>query len=199
VAKPRFFRTPAEFRTWLEKNHDMATELPVGFYKKASRRKGITYQEALDEALAFGWIDGVTRRVDDERWTIRFSPRRPKSIWSLKNIRRVEELTKLGRMAPPGIAAFERRDRTEAGTYSFEQANPEFGAELEGRFRRNTKAWTFWEEQPPGYRKAATWWVVTAKREETRLRRLGRLIEDSANGRRVAQLTSPPPADRLAR
>jgi uncharacterized protein YdeI (YjbR/CyaY-like superfamily) len=191
VAKPRFFRTPPEFRAWLEKNHDTKTELQLGFYKRASGRKGITYEEALDEALAFGWIDGVTKRVDDERWAIRFTPRRPKSIWSLKNIRRVGELTKLGRMAPPGIAAFKRRDPTEAGTYSFEQANPEFGEDLERRFRRNRKAWRFWEEQPPGYRKAATWWVVSAKREETRLRRLGTLIEDSANGRRVAQLTSP--------
>jgi uncharacterized protein YdeI (YjbR/CyaY-like superfamily) len=191
VVKPRFFRTPAEFRAWLEKNHDTATELPVGFYKKASGSKGVTYQEALDEALAFGWIDGVTKRVDDERWMIRFTPRRPKSIWSLKNIRRVGELTKLGRMAPPGIAAFERRDPSEAGTYSFEQADPEFADDLERRFRRNRKAWRFWEEQPPGYRKAATWWVVSAKREETRLRRLATLIEDSGNGRRLAMLTSP--------
>jgi uncharacterized protein YdeI (YjbR/CyaY-like superfamily) len=191
VAKPRFFQTPAEFRVWLDRNHDTASELLVGFYKKASGRNGVTYEEALDEALAFGWIDGVTRRVDDERWAIRFSPRRPKSIWSLKNIRRVGELTKLGRMAPPGLEAFERRDPSEAGTYSFEQAKPELGQDLESRFRRNRKAWRFWEEQPPGYRKAATWWVVTAKREETRLRRLTTLIEDSANGRRLALLTSP--------
>jgi uncharacterized protein YdeI (YjbR/CyaY-like superfamily) len=191
VVKPRFFRTPAELRAWLQKNHDTATELQVGFYKKASGKKGITYEEALDEALAFGWIDGITRRIDDERWTIRFTPRRPKSIWSLKNIRRVEELRKLGRMAPPGIATFDRRDPSDAGTYSFEQAKPEFGDDLERRFRRNRKAWRFWEEQPPGYRKAATWWVVSAKREETRLRRLDSLIEDSAKGRRMAQLTSP--------
>jgi uncharacterized protein YdeI (YjbR/CyaY-like superfamily) len=191
VVKPRFFRTPAEFRAWLEKNHDTATELSVGFYKKASGRKGITYEEALDEALAFGWIDGLTKRVDDERWTIRFSPRRPKSIWSLKNIRRVGELSEQGRMAPPGIAAFERRDPSDAGTYSFEQADPEFGEDLERRFRRDRKAWRFWEAQPSGYRKAATWWVVSAKREETRLRRLATLIEDSGNGRRLAMLTSP--------
>jgi uncharacterized protein YdeI (YjbR/CyaY-like superfamily) len=133
----------------------------------------------------------VTKRVDDERWTIRFTPRRLKSIWSLKNIKRVGELTKQGRMAPPGIAAFERRDTSEAGTYSFEQAKPKFGEDLEKRFRRNRKAWRFWEAQPPGYRKVATWWVVSAKREETRLRRLATLIEDSANGRRLAQLTSP--------
>jgi uncharacterized protein YdeI (YjbR/CyaY-like superfamily) len=191
MSKPRFFRSPAEFRAWLEKNHDRTSELLVGFYKKSSGKKGITYEQALDEALAFGWIDGVRRSLDDQSSTIRFTPRRPKSNWSLKNIRRVEELTDLGRMAPPGVAAFERRDTSEAGTYSFEQANPAFGEDLEKRFRRNRKAWRFWEEQPPGYRKAATWWVVSAKREDTRLRRLATLIEDSANGRRLAQLTSP--------
>jgi uncharacterized protein YdeI (YjbR/CyaY-like superfamily) len=191
VPKPRFFRTPAEFRGWLEKNHDTTTELQVGFYKKSSGRKGITYEEALDEALAFGWIDGITRRIDDERWTIRFTPRKPKSNWSLKNIRRVGELTKQGRMAPAGVRAFEGRDRSRDGTYSFEQPQPELGEDLEKRFRRNRKAWGFWEAQPPGYRRVATWWVISAKREETRLRRLATLMEDSANGRRLAQLTSP--------
>jgi uncharacterized protein YdeI (YjbR/CyaY-like superfamily) len=191
VAKPRFFRSGAEFRTWLEKNHDRQTELLVGFYKKSADKGWITYEEALDEALAFGWIDGVRRSVDDQRSTIRFTPRRPKSNWSLKNIRRVGELKRLGRMAPAGLAAFERRDRSEAGTYSFEQAKPKLGPDLERRFRRNRKAWRFWETQPPGYRKTATWWVVSAKREETRLRRLDALIEDSSKGRRLAQLTSP--------
>jgi uncharacterized protein YdeI (YjbR/CyaY-like superfamily) len=191
VAGPRFFRTSAQWRQWLEKNHDRESELWVGFYKKASGRKGLTYEEALDEALAFGWIDGVTKRVDDKRWTIRFSPRKPKSIWSLKNIRRVGELTEQGRMAAPGLAAFERRDPSEKGTYSFEQAKPEFDEKLKKRFRRNRKAWKFWEAQPPGYRKAATWWVVSAKREETRVRRLDQLIEDSSNGRRLPMLTSP--------
>jgi uncharacterized protein YdeI (YjbR/CyaY-like superfamily) len=191
MARPRFFRSPAEFRKWLEKNHDRESELLVGFYKKSSGKRGITYEEALDQALCFGWIDGVRRSVDDERSTIRFTPRRQKSNWSLKNIRRVDELTELGRMAPPGIAAFERRDPSDAGTYSFEQANPRFDQRLERRFRRNRGAWRFWEAQPPGYRKAATWWVVSAKREETRLRRLQTLIEDSANGRRLAQVTSP--------
>jgi uncharacterized protein YdeI (YjbR/CyaY-like superfamily) len=191
MARPRFFPSPAEFRKWLERNHDRESELLVGFYKKSSGKRGITYEEALDEALCFGWIDGVRRSVDNERSTIRFTPRRQRSNWSLKNIRRVNELTKLGRMAPPGIAAFERRDPSEAGTYSFEQASPRLDQGLERRFRRNRGAWKFWEAQPPGYRKAATWWVVSAKREETRLRRLQTLIEDSANGRRLAQVTSP--------
>jgi uncharacterized protein YdeI (YjbR/CyaY-like superfamily) len=191
MAKPRFFRSPAEFRTWLEKNHDRESELLVGFYKKSSGKRGITYEEALDEALCFGWIDGVRRSVDDERSTIRFTPRRQKSNWSLKNIRRVNELTELGRMAPSGIAAFDRRDPSEASTYSFEQANPAFGEDLEKRFRRNRKAWRFWEAQPPGYRKAATWWVVSAKREETRIRRLDSLVEHCASGRRLPQLTTP--------
>jgi uncharacterized protein YdeI (YjbR/CyaY-like superfamily) len=191
VARPRFFRTGAEFRRWLEKNHDRQTELLVGFYKKSSGKGWITYEEALDEALAFGWIDGVRRSVDHERSTIRFTPRRPKSNWSQKNIRRVGELKEMGRMAAPGLAAFERRDTSGAGTYSFEQAKPELGPDFERRFRRNRKAWRFWENQPPGYRKAATWWVISAKREETRLRRLDTLIEDSAIGRRVPPLVSP--------
>jgi uncharacterized protein YdeI (YjbR/CyaY-like superfamily) len=191
VTDPKFFRTPAQWRKWLEKHHDRESELWVGFYKKASGRKGLTYEEALDEALAFGWIDGVRKGVDEERSTMRFSPRRPKSNWSLKNIRRVRELTELGRMAPAGLAAFERRDPSEKGTYSFEQAKPEFDGSLERRFRNSRKAWTFWESQPPGYRKVATWWVISAKREETRLQRLYQLIGDSANGRRLRQLTSP--------
>jgi uncharacterized protein YdeI (YjbR/CyaY-like superfamily) len=191
VARPRFFRTPAEWRRWLERNHDRASELWVGFYKKASGRKGITYEEALDEALAFGWIDGVRKGLDEERSMMRFTPRRPKSTWSLKNIRRVRELMELGRMAPAGLAAFERRDPSEAGAYSFEQADPRLDQEMRRRFGRNRKAWAFWEAQPPGYRKAATWWVISAKREETRLRRLEKLIEDSANARRLRQLTPP--------
>ena len=191
MAEPRFFRTPAEWRRWLERNHDRVTEVWVGFYKKASGKKGITYEEALDEALAFGWIDGVRKGLDEESSMMRFTPRRPKSNWSLKNIRRVRELTQLGRMAPAGLAAFERRDPSEAATYSFEQANPRFDEALEKRFRRNRKAWAFWEAQPRGYRKAATWWVVSAKREETRVRRLDQLIQDCANGRRLHQLTSP--------
>lgn len=191
MARARFFRTPTEWRRWLERNHDRESELWVGFYKKASGRKGITYDEALDEALAFGWIDGVRKGLDEDRSMMRFTPRRPKSNWSLKNIRRVRELTELGRMAPAGVAAFERRDPSEDAAYSFEQSDPHLGQEMQTRFRRNRKAWAFWEAQPPGYRKAATWWVISAKREETRLRRLEKLIEDSANDRRLRQLTSP--------
>jgi uncharacterized protein YdeI (YjbR/CyaY-like superfamily) len=191
VARPRFFRTHAEWRRWLERNHDRASEVWVGFYKKASGRKGIVYEEALDEALAFGWIDGVRKGLDEERSMIRFTPRRPKSNWSVKNIRRVRELTELGQMAPPGLAAFERRDPSGSGAYSFEQTDPRFDRDTRRRFQRNRKAWEFWEAQPPGYRKAATWWVISAKREETRLRRLEKLIEDSAADRRLRHLTPP--------
>jgi uncharacterized protein YdeI (YjbR/CyaY-like superfamily) len=189
--KPVFFRSGEEFRSWLERNHDRTNEVQVGFHKKGAGRTGITYQEAVDEALCFGWIDGVRNRIDETRYMNRFTPRKPQSMWSLKNTRRVEELKKLGRMNPAGLRVFEERDRAGSGLYSFEQGSAKLGGDQEQRFRANRKAWTFWEAQPPGYRKTATWWVISAKRPETRARRLERLIEDSANGRRVAQLTSP--------
>jgi uncharacterized protein YdeI (YjbR/CyaY-like superfamily) len=188
--KPRFFRSGTELRTWLTKNHDKASEMWIGFYKKATRKKGVTYQEALDEALCFGWIDGVRRGIDDISYTTRFSRRTLRSPWSRINIARVRELKKLGRMAQPGLDAFERRDKTSAG-YSYQDGPHELAAGYVKTFRSKKRAWTYFEEQPPGYRRAASHWVMTAKREDTRQKRLAQLIEDSANSRRLSLLTSP--------
>jgi uncharacterized protein YdeI (YjbR/CyaY-like superfamily) len=191
--EPVFFGSGEEFRSWLERNHHTAKELQVGLFKKGARKAGITYDEAVDEALSFGWIDGVTHRIDDARYTIRFTPRTPKSNWSLKNTRRVGELKKLGRMHPSGSKVFEERDRARSGQYSFEHRAAKLPAAHEKRFRSNRKAWAFWEAQPPGYRNVAIWWVISAKKEETRARRLGSLIEHSARGKRVPQLVGPAP------
>jgi uncharacterized protein YdeI (YjbR/CyaY-like superfamily) len=185
--KPRFFRSQKEFRTWLERNHDTATEIWVGYHKKTSTKKGITYREALDEALCFGWIDGKVRTIDEARYMQRYSPRTARSPWSEANIKRVGELKRLGVMAPAGLEAFERRDRKPAG-YSYEEAERGLKGEYLKTFRANERAWSFFQAQPPGYRKMATFWVMTAKREETRQRRLAQLMDDSAHGRRLAML-----------
>ncbi|MFZ2490843.1 MAG: YdeI/OmpD-associated family protein [Thermoanaerobaculia bacterium] len=185
----KFFRNADAFRRWLESHHASADELWVGFYKKGATRKGITYAEALDEALCFGWIDGIRNGVDEERYAIRFTPRKPRSNWSNVNLKRVAELTKERRMHPAGVAAFESRDEARAGVYSFENRDAaKLTAEQEARFRRQREAWSFFESQPPGYRKTAIWWVVSAKREETREKRLSTLIDDSANSLRIAVL-----------
>jgi uncharacterized protein YdeI (YjbR/CyaY-like superfamily) len=188
VEKPRFFRSQQEFRTWLERNHASKTEVWVGMHKKASGKKGISYREALDEALCFGWIDGKVRTIDEAGYMQRFSPRTKRSPWSKINTKRFGELKKLGLVAPAGLAAFQRRDRSPAG-YSYEDAERGFEGPYLKTFRANKGAWTFFQKQPPGYRKMATYWVMTAKREETRERRLAKLIEDSQNERRLAMLS----------
>jgi uncharacterized protein YdeI (YjbR/CyaY-like superfamily) len=178
-------------RRWLEANHATATEIWLGFYKKRSGRRGITSAEALDEALCFGWIDGVRHGVDAERYANRYSPRTPTSFWSEINTKRALELIEEGRMRPAGLAAFERRDVARTKAYSFEQKTAGLSAEQERAFRRNRSAWSFWEAQPPGYRRTASWWVTSAKREDTRARRLSALIEHSARGNRIPVLTPP--------
>ncbi|MFN2520708.1 MAG: YdeI family protein [Candidatus Limnocylindria bacterium] len=185
----RFFRSGTELRRWLEKNHDREPELILGLYRKGSGKKSVTYQEALDEALCFGWIDGITHGVDDQRYMIRFTPRRPKSNWSRVNIKRVGELTALGRMAPAGLKTFEARDPARESGYSYEATLGGLDAPYEKLFRANRRGWAFFEVQPPGYRRVASWWVMSAKRQETRSRRLATLIDDSANGRRSPQVT----------
>lgn len=187
--KVEHFKSPAEFRRWLAKHHAAAVELWVGFYRKDSGKGGITYQEALDEALCFGWIDGLKKRIDEASYTHRFTPRKARSIWSTVNTRRVEELRKLGRMAPPGLKAFAAREANRTGIYSFENRPRQLDGAYEKKFKANKPAWEFFQAQPPGYRRTAIWWVVSAKQEETRLRRLGRLIQDSAHGRRIGVLT----------
>jgi uncharacterized protein YdeI (YjbR/CyaY-like superfamily) len=192
--KPRFFARPSEFRDWLEANHEKASELLVGFHKKGTGKPSITWPEAVDQALCFGWIDGVRRSLDDSSYTIRFSPRKARSNWSAVNVNRFGELKKLGLIHSAGLAAFERRAEEKAGIYSYEQRHAAaFDRAQERRFRANRRAWDFFQSQPPSYRTAAVWWVVSAKREETRLRRLSTLIEDSGRGRTVPPLTRPTP------
>ena len=189
---PLFFASPSEFRAWLEAHHGRETELLVGFYKKGSGKPSMTWSESVDEALCFGWIDGVRRSLDAERYTIRFTPRKPTSIWSNVNIAKVEMLLKADRMRPAGLAAWQRRDPEKSGIYAFERKSPaEFDAELERRFRRARSAWRFFQAQPPGYRRLATHYVTSAKRPETRERRLEVLIERSARGERLTQTLSP--------
>jgi uncharacterized protein YdeI (YjbR/CyaY-like superfamily) len=186
---PRFFRTPAAFRAWLERHHATRTELWIGYYKADSGRGGMIYREALDEALCFGWIDGLTRRMDEERYMQRFTPRRKDSTWSVTNIKRIEELTAEGRMHPAGLAAFDRRDRTRIGLYSFEQGQVRLAPAFEQRLAADRAAREFFESQAPSYRRVATWWVMSAKKEETRERRFATLLADSAAGRRIAAAT----------
>ena len=183
--KATFFRTPADFRKWLEKNHATARELLVGFHKKGSGKPSITWPESVGEALCFGWIDGIRKRVDDESYTIRFSPRRPRSIWSAINIKMAQGLVDQGRMQAAGMKAFEARKEFRSGNYSYEQRRPEFDEPYESKLKANKAAWEFFQAQPPGYRKMVCWYVVSAKKEETRLQRLERLIAESARGRRL--------------
>ena len=190
MSEPIFFASATEWRAWLAKNHASATELVVGFHKAVTGKAGMTYQQALDEALAYGWIDGV-RRGGTEHWTIRFTPRKPKSIWSAINMRRVRELTALGRMHPAGNAAFEARDPARQKRYSFENRDVTLAPEYEAEFRANPKGWAWFEAMPPSYRRPATWWVMSAQKEETRQRRLATLIADSAAGRKIKPLTRP--------
>jgi uncharacterized protein YdeI (YjbR/CyaY-like superfamily) len=182
---PRYFKTPAEFRRWLSAHHATDKELLVGFYKKASGLPGISYKEAVDEALCFGWIDGIKKRVDDARYTHRFTPRRAGSIWSLINTKRVAELIALERMATPGIEAFNHRDPKKTRLYSFENRPSVFDPALERAFKAQAKAWTFFRAQPSGYQRVAIFFVMSAKQRETRARRLAALVKTSAAGKRI--------------
>jgi uncharacterized protein YdeI (YjbR/CyaY-like superfamily) len=164
------------------------SELWVGFYKKSAKRRGTSYAEALDEALCYGWIDGVRYKVDKLSYKIRFSPRQPNSIWSLVNVRHVQRLKKLGKMAAPGLQAFDAREQRRTGIYSFEQKRPGLAAKHKKIFRANAAAWKFFSEQAPWYQRVTGYWVSSAKREETQQRRLAQLIADSAAGRRIDRL-----------
>ena len=192
----RFFRSSADFRRWLEKNHDKASELWLGFHRKDSGKRGLTYHEALDEALCFGWIDGIRKKLDESSFTNRFTPRRPGSIWSNVNVAHVERLTRAGRMRPSGIAAFEAKDDARTGVYSFERENAKLDPDMELRFRKNRTAWKYFQAAPAYYRKLVTWWIVSAKRVETREKRLAVLIDCSARESRLPQLTPAPRASK---
>jgi uncharacterized protein YdeI (YjbR/CyaY-like superfamily) len=186
-----YFASPEGFRAWLEEHHERATEVWIGYWKKHTGKPSLTWSQAVDEALCFGWIDGVLRRVDDERHMQRFTPRKPTSNWSAVNVAKVEQLRAEGRMRPEGEAAFALRREAKTGVYSYEQRHlAAFEPEQEQRFRANAAAWEYWSAAPAGYRKMATWWVVSAKKPETRERRLAKLIEVSAAGRRPDQFTS---------
>jgi uncharacterized protein YdeI (YjbR/CyaY-like superfamily) len=189
--KATFFKTAAAFRAWLEKNHDKVDALVVGFYRVASGKTSATYQQALDEALAFGWIDGVRRGLDEHSYSIRFTPRRARSVWSAVNIKRVKELEAAGRMAPPGLAAFAKREEERSMLYSYERANARFSDESVAKFKANRAAWKFFEAQPPGYKRLMTHRVESAKKPETRAKRLDQLIAVSAKGERIPLV--PPP------
>jgi uncharacterized protein YdeI (YjbR/CyaY-like superfamily) len=188
--EPTFFATPEEFRAWLTEHHETETELLVGFHKKGSGRPTITWPQSVDQALCFGWIDGVRRSIDDASYSIRFTPRKARSTWSAVNVKRVAELTEQGLMRPAGIAAFERRSDDKTAIYAYEQRKAAaLHPEQERRLKANVAAWAWFQAQPAGYRRTATYWVISAKRPETRDRRLEKLIEDSAAGRPIPSLT----------
>jgi uncharacterized protein YdeI (YjbR/CyaY-like superfamily) len=185
-AEALFFATPDHFGKWLEAHHGNTSELWVGFYKKGSGRPSITWPESVDEALCVGWIDGLRKTIDAESYKIRFTPRKKTSNWSAVNIGRVRELTKLGRMRPAGVKAFDSRKEEKSGIYAYEnRKSAVLGKADEKQFRARPKAWDFFQHQPAGYRKLATWWVISAKREETKKKRLEKLISESEAGRRV--------------
>lgn len=184
----KFFPDAGQFRHWLDANHDRHTELWVGFYKKSSGRTGLDYPTAVDVALCFGWIDGIRKALDEVSYVNRFTPRKPRSAWSRVNIAKVEALIARGEMHAAGLEAYAKRDEARSGIYSFEQRPEAFPPALERRFRASRAGWRFFGQQPPGYRRLAIWWVVSAKRDETRERRLAQLIDVSAQGMRVGVL-----------
>jgi uncharacterized protein YdeI (YjbR/CyaY-like superfamily) len=185
MAEPTFFETEADFRAWLAGNHETAAELLVGFWKKGSGRPSIDWLQARDQALCFGWIDGVRRSLGEESYTIRFTPRRKGSIWSRVNVARYEALSAAGLMKAAGVRAYEE-NKGRQGVYAYENALKELTPEETRRFEADAKAWADWEKRPPGYRKVVLHWIGSAKRPETRERRLAQLIADSAAGRKIA-------------
>jgi uncharacterized protein YdeI (YjbR/CyaY-like superfamily) len=182
---PRFFKTPAAFRRWLAANHGKTKELWVGFYKKSSGKPSIDWPQSVDEALCFGWIDGIRKAIDEESFKIRFTPRRPESVWSAVNVRNMERLIKEKRMTPAGLKAYESKKEYRSGVYSYEQRPSELVDPYATKFQRNKAAWKFFQAQPPYYRKMMTWFILSAKTEATRMKRLERLIEGSARGLRL--------------
>ncbi|GMV08791.1 MAG TPA: YdeI/OmpD-associated family protein [Gemmatimonadaceae bacterium] len=185
---PTYFSSPGEWRAWLARHHASATEIWVGFHKVGTGRPSLTWPQSVDEALCYGWIDGIRKRVDDERYVIRFTPRKPTSTWSAVNIRRVAELEALGHMREPGRKAFAARREERSATYSYERRPTAFGEPYAKAFQKHRAAWTFFEAQPAGYRGTAIAWVMSAKQEATRERRLAQLIQDSAQKKRLSLL-----------
>jgi uncharacterized protein YdeI (YjbR/CyaY-like superfamily) len=190
--RPVFFPAPADLRKWLEANHATARELWVGYHKKGTGRPSVTWPESVDEALCAGWIDGIRRSLDGERYVIRFTPRKPGSIWSAINMRRARALAREKRMRPAGLAAFAARRENRVGAYSYEQRPAGLPEPYRSLLKKNRKAWAFFDAQPPGYKRSVCWWIVSAKREQTRSRRLRQLARDSAAGRRIPQFRRQP-------
>lgn len=182
---PTFFPTQHDFRSWLEKNHQSESELIVGFYKVNSGKPSMTWSESVDQALCFGWIDGVRRTVDKDSYCIRFTPRRPSSIWSAINIKKIEELTKAGLMKPEGLKAFSLMTDSKANNYSHEKEEVPLDSKMEMQFKKNKKAWDFFMQQAPSYRKVMIHWIMSAKQEKTRQSRLEKTIQESGLGKRV--------------
>jgi uncharacterized protein YdeI (YjbR/CyaY-like superfamily) len=189
---PIFFLGQSDLRKWFEKNHAKEKELWVGFYKTTSGKPSVTWPESVDQALCFGWIDGIRKSLGEDSYVIRFTPRKPNSIWSAINIKKVEELTKLGLMHPAGIDAFNKRDEKKSRVYSFEQKNIQFDKNFEKQFRQNKQAWKFFQSQPPSYQKPAVWWVMSAKQDATKQKRLATLIKDSEAGQKINRLRPYP-------
>jgi uncharacterized protein YdeI (YjbR/CyaY-like superfamily) len=189
--EPTFFASEADWRAWLEANHDKATELVVGFYKVGTGKPTVTYPQAVDQALCFGWIDGVRRSIDADSYSNRFTPRKKGSTWSAVNIKRVGELTEQGAMHAAGVKVFTERDQTMQNRYSNEQGTIALPPEYEAQFRANAAAWEHFTKLAPSYRRLSIWWVISAKQEATRLKRLATLIENSANGEKIRMLTPP--------
>jgi uncharacterized protein YdeI (YjbR/CyaY-like superfamily) len=181
--QPTFFATAADFRHWLAQNHQNALELLVGFYKVNSGKQSMTWSESVDQAICFGWIDGVRKSMDEKRYTIRFTPRKPNSIWSAVNIKKVEMLIQQGLMQPAGLARFEAKQESKSKIYAYEMEEMTFSPEMEQLFKENPLAWDFFQRLAPSYRKTAIHWVMTAKQEITKRKRLNELIADSAAGR----------------
>ena len=188
--KPKFFKTQADLRQWFESHHATAAEQWVGYYKKDSGKKSITWPQSVDEALCFGWIDGIRKSIDETSYMIRFTPRKSRSIWSAVNIKRAGELIEQGLMQPAGLKAFAAREENRSGIYSYEQRSPELPDQYRKHLRKNSRAVKFFDAQPFSYRKAANWWVLSAKKEETRLKRLDKLIQHSERAERIPQLVA---------
>ena len=187
--KLKFFKAPSDFRKWFEANHASAAELWVGYHKKDSGKASITWPQSVDEALCFGWIDGIRKSIDNLSYKIRFTPRKPRTTWSTVNIKRARELMDQGLMQPAGLKAYQARKEYKSGIYSYEQRSAELPAPYDEKLRQNKAASHFFNAQPASYRKVAFWWIVSAKKEETRLKRLEKLIEDSAQARRLEGFT----------
>jgi uncharacterized protein YdeI (YjbR/CyaY-like superfamily) len=186
---PRFFKNQFKFRKWLDKNHNRETELLVGYYKVKSGKLNMTWSQSVDEALCYGWIDGIRKSIDEESYCIRFTPRRPTSNWSAVNIKKIEKLSKNGLMQPVGLAIFNLRKESKSKIYTYEKVHAILSDEYEKTFRANKKAWDFFQTLPPSYQKPANNWIMSAKREATRIKRLNTLIADSEAGKKIKQLS----------